>query len=197
VLFLKGNFRYYHSPLSAINQIQTQYRLSEFLIHGSMFQLFVLWPEKQTAVELLKNSGRGSAFPKDISKQESTFSIEISSLLNLGKVENPQRSKLPQIEAKKPTLAKKDIRSRSSSVQSIDGEVTVEEFVLEMVKLPIDFEIFMILLLNSGIITYQNNVFQKMVKRKDGSHEVKEIQMKPLAGLTKEKLLRKASKKAA
>ena len=74
----------------------------------------------------------------------------ISSLLNLGKVENPQRSKLPQIEAKKPTLAKKDIRSRSSSVQSIDGEVTVEEFVLEMVKLPIDFEIFMILLLTEG-----------------------------------------------
>ena len=36
-----------------------------------------------------------------------------------------------------------------------------------------------------------------MVKRKDGSHEVKEIQMKPLAGLTKEKLLRKVSKKAA
>jgi hypothetical protein len=30
-------------------------------------------------------------------------------------------------------------------VQSIDGEVTVEEFVLEMVKLPVDFEIFMIL----------------------------------------------------
>ena len=35
-------------------------------------------------------------------------------------------------------------------MQSIDGEVTVEEFVLEMVKLPIDFEIFMILLLTEG-----------------------------------------------
>jgi hypothetical protein len=26
-------------------------------------------------------------------------------------------------------------------VQSIDGEVTVEEFVLEMVKLPVDFKV--------------------------------------------------------
>ena len=62
---------------------------------------------------------------------------------------------LPQIESKKPPPVKKPFLRktstlplrRSSSVQSIrsmDGEVTIEEFVLEMVKITSFFKFWLI-----------------------------------------------------